>query len=71
MEPKVEFNNLELAQSQIHFDLDHVKAFEGLSLSSLYPQVRTRIYNETKQLLVIKSYTKTNYGRKHNICKER
>ena len=62
IEPKVEFKNLDKAQNQIEFHLDHIKGYDGLSLSTLYPKLRSRIYSESKKLLIIKNNIKLTMG---------
>ncbi len=42
-EPKVEFKNLNKAQNQIEFNVNHIKEFDSLNLSELYPELRKRI----------------------------
>lgn len=62
MEPKLEFRNLDKAQSQIHFDVDHIKGFDGMTLTEKYPKLKTRMYNEGRKLLVIKNTMKLTDG---------
>ena len=61
-EPKVQFKNLNKAQNQIEFNLNHIKEFDSLNLSELYPKLRTRIYEESGKLLIIKNNIKITIG---------
>ena len=54
-EPKVQFKNLNKAQNQIEFNVNHIKEFDSLNLSELYPKLRKRIYEESRKLLIIKT----------------
>ena len=61
-EPKVEFKNLNKAQNQIEFNLNHIKEFDSLNLAELYPKLRKRIYEESRKLLIIKNNIKITIG---------
>ena len=61
-EPKVEFKNLNKAQNQIEFNLEHIKEFDSLTLTALYPKLRNIIYAETRKLLIIKNNIKLTIG---------
>jgi hypothetical protein len=62
LEPKIEFRNLDKAQNQILFHLDHIRGYDKLNLTQLYPKLKTRIYNEARKLLVIKNNIKLTMG---------
>ena len=61
-EPKVQFKNLDKAQNQIEFNLNHIKEFDRLNLNELYPKLRNIIYEETRKLLIIKNNIKLTIG---------
>ena len=62
LEPKIEFKNLNKAQNQIIFNLEHIKGYDTLNLTQLYPKLKNRIYNEVRKLLVIKNNIKLTMG---------
>ena len=64
LEPRIEFKNLNKAQNQIEFYLDHIKGYTTLDLTQLYPKLRNKILNETRKLLIIKNNIKLTMGMK-------
>ncbi len=50
------------AQNQIEFNLNHIKEFDSLNLSEIYPRLRKRIYEERRKLLIIKNNIKLTIG---------
>ena len=42
--------------------MDHIKGYDTLNLTQLYPKLKNRIYNEVRKLLVIKNNIKLTMG---------
>lgn len=53
VEPTVEFKNLDKAKSHIQFNLD--QSYNGLTLDTIYPKLKNKIYNEARKLMTIKN----------------
>ena len=54
VEPVVEFKNLDKAKSHVQLNVDH-QSYDGLNLTTLYPKIKEKLYNEARKLMTIKS----------------
>jgi hypothetical protein len=62
IEPVVEYKNLDKAKSHIEFNVDHVKGYDKLDLTALFPKLKDRVIIEARKLMTIKNNIKIVIG---------
>ena len=60
--PKIKYTNLKKAQSQITFNLDHIRIYDKLTINELLPKLRKYIIIGAKDLIAIKNNIKLTIG---------